>query len=132
VGRGRRRRGFSCHVAAHSHGFGRHGATEFEGVEVSRGFIAALLIHRCQSETLATWQSQASTLAAAQPTRAKAGIDELVDAKIQKSQAGAGPTQCKMPGGTNQYHSPDSGALLACAQKSMVPQFHTEVLVRPM
>jgi len=38
----------------------------------------------------------------------------------------------QMPGGTNQYHSPDSGALLACAQKSMVPQFHTEVLVRPM
>ena len=38
----------------------------------------------------------------------------------------------QMPGGTNQYHSPESGALLACAQKSMVPQFHTEVLVRPM
>ena len=33
-----------------------------------------------------------------------------------------------MPGGTNQYHSPESGALLACAQNSIVPQFHTDVL----
>ena len=36
------------------------------------------------------------------------------------------------PGGMNQYHSPESGALLACAQKSMVPQFQTDELVSPM
>ena len=37
----------------------------------------------------------------------------------------------QMPGGTNQYHCPASGALLAWAQYIIVPQFHTAVDVKP-
>ena len=35
------------------------------------------------------------------------------------------------PGGTYQYHSPESGALFAWAQYIIVPQFHVAVLVSP-